>query len=297
MIHKRKKRRPAKLVLFYALIFLCTAFTVAAQRATHNLRVKAYVLSSSGQTVRSPDFKARNTLGQPTPIGTSFSPGFRVTAGLQPITMQRGAVLTAETGDINGDGSIDVLDIVVVVNHILGTQTLTGEALDRANCNGDDVIDILDALSIVNVILGYIPGCPGADFKPVVTQEVREFFKSLQYYLTRDEYAKFTTLFREHVEIPTEYSLGQNYPNPFNPTTDIRYQIPDVRSPIHTTLKIYNVLGQEVRTLVDMEKEPGYYAVTWNGRDNEGRQAASGVYFYRLTAGDYTATRRMVLMK
>lgn len=96
---------------------------------------------------------------------------------------------------------------------------------------------------------------------------------------------------------PNSFTLSQNYPNPFNPKTDIRYQIPDYKSSLHTVLKIYNILGQEVRTLIDEEKEPGYYTVTWNGRDSNGTQVPCGVYFYRLTAGDFTATRRMVLIK
>ena len=99
------------------------------------------------------------------------------------------------------------------------------------------------------------------------------------------------------VPVPVEYALAQNYPNPFNPMTDIRYQIADNRSPVHTTLKIYNILGQKVRTLVEETKEPGYYTTTWNGKDASGNAVASGVYLYRLTAGDFTATKRMVLMK
>lgn len=97
--------------------------------------------------------------------------------------------------------------------------------------------------------------------------------------------------------IHSEGVLGQNYPNPFNPTTDISYQIPDGRSPNHSTLKIYNILGQEVRTLVDEFQEPGNYTVTWDGKDENGVDVASGFYFYRILVGDFTATKSMVLMK
>jgi len=92
--------------------------------------------------------------------------------------------------------------------------------------------------------------------------------------------------------VPTEYALEQNYPNPFNPNTAVNYQIPMTKSQVHTTLKIYNILGQEVATLVDEVKEPGYYTVTWDAPE-----MASGVYFYCLTAGEFTTTRNMVLMK
>ena len=99
------------------------------------------------------------------------------------------------------------------------------------------------------------------------------------------------------LNIPSTFRLSQNYPNPFNPSTDIRYQIADNGYPIHTTLKIYNILGQEMRTLVDVPQEVGYYTVTWDGVDNIGREVGSGIYLYRLEAGDFTATKRMVLIK
>ncbi len=100
----------------------------------------------------------------------------------------------------------------------------------------------------------------------------------------------------EFSSIPAEFSLSQNYPNPFNPTTAISYQLSGV-SPHPTTLKIYNILGQEVRTLVDREQAPGYYSVRWDGRDGLGKEVSSGVYFYRLKAGNYTQIKRMILLK
>ena len=99
------------------------------------------------------------------------------------------------------------------------------------------------------------------------------------------------------VPLPTEFALGQNYPNPFNPVTSIQYSVVSEQSPPFVTLKIFNILGQKVTTLVNEFEETGYYTVTWDGKDSFGKDAASGIYFYRLTAGDYTATKRMVLMK
>jgi hypothetical protein len=103
--------------------------------------------------------------------------------------------------------------------------------------------------------------------------------------------------------LPQSYTLSQNYPNPFNPVTNIRYSLPvgdrrpETGDRIHTTLKIYNILGQEVQTLVDKEKEPGHYTVTWDGRDDYGEEVSSGVYFYTLKAGEFTDTKRMLLLK
>jgi hypothetical protein len=94
--------------------------------------------------------------------------------------------------------------------------------------------------------------------------------------------------------IPTAYVLYQAHPNPFNPKTTIRYQLPhtsDIR------LIVYNELGQKVSTLVNSRIEAGYHKVIWHGRNDLGLQMPSGVYFYRLEAGNYVETRKMVLMR
>ena len=98
-----------------------------------------------------------------------------------------------------------------------------------------------------------------------------------------------------------DFSLKQNYPNPSNPSTDIRYTVRGsqsvVRSPLHTTLKIYNILGEKVRTLVDEPKSAGSYEVVWDGKDDKGKEVASGIYFYQLKTGDFTETKKMLLLK
>jgi len=88
---------------------------------------------------------------------------------------------------------------------------------------------------------------------------------------------------------PTEYALSQNYPNPFNPSTTIKYSVPELS---FVTIKFYDVLGSEVATLVNEEKPVGTYEVNWNATN-----LPSGVYFYRLQAGDFVQTRKMILLK
>jgi len=85
-----------------------------------------------------------------------------------------------------------------------------------------------------------------------------------------------------------------NYPNPFNPYTTIRYTIGNVENVV---INVYNVRGQRVRTLLNEQREPGHHSVIWNGTDDSGRALSSGIYFYRIVAGENTATRRMLLMK
>jgi len=89
--------------------------------------------------------------------------------------------------------------------------------------------------------------------------------------------------------IPDKYSLEQNYPNPFNPSTKIRYQLPKETK---VTIKIYDILGAEVISLVDENKEPGYYEVEFNGID-----LSSGIYIYRMIAGDFVAVKKMILLR
>jgi hypothetical protein len=96
-------------------------------------------------------------------------------------------------------------------------------------------------------------------------------------------------------EIPTKFALGQNYPNPFNPTTSIRFALPEGTS---VRLEIYNMLGQRITTLIDGNFiNAGVYEAIWNARDDAGRDVSSGIYIYRITAGDYIDMKRMILMK
>ncbi len=95
-------------------------------------------------------------------------------------------------------------------------------------------------------------------------------------------------------EVPTSFFLQQNFPNPFNPTTVIRYKIAKVSD---VELTIYNQLGQEVRTLVKERRPAGAYQIEWNGRDNKSKHVVSGVYLYRLRAGSFIQTRKMVLLR
>ncbi len=94
---------------------------------------------------------------------------------------------------------------------------------------------------------------------------------------------------------PKEFVLNQNYPNPFNPTTTIKYSIPEIATLNATTvvsLKIYDILGQEVATLVNKNQKAGNYEVVFNASN-----LTSGTYFYRITAGDFSKTMKLILLK
>lgn len=93
---------------------------------------------------------------------------------------------------------------------------------------------------------------------------------------------------------PDIYKLHQNYPNPFNPATNIQYDIPEAS---FVSLKIYNMLGQEVRTLVNNFSDAGFKTAIWDGRDNAGKYVSSGIYIYSLKASDFTQSIKMLLLR
>ena len=147
--------------------------------------------------------------------------------------------------------------------------------------------------------------------------EIYYFFSSSSHVDTGEDYKVF------------HFNLFQNYPNPFNSVTSIQYTVAGsqtktadsrqptadgspihtthgkavdgsqfiVHSPIHTTLKIYNILGKEVRELVNTTQSTGRYTITWDGRNNEGKEVASGIYFYVLRAGESKEVKKMLLIK
>ena len=98
----------------------------------------------------------------------------------------------------------------------------------------------------------------------------------------------------EDKDIPVTFHLFQNYPNPFNPVTKIKFQIPSVgtQRAVSVQMKVYDILGKEVATLVNEEKPPGSYEVEFDGSN-----LASGIYIYRLTAGKFTESKKFILLK
>lgn len=98
--------------------------------------------------------------------------------------------------------------------------------------------------------------------------------------------------------IPRDWVLYQNYPNPFNPTTTIEFDVPEIAGKLpRAAVQIFNILGQHVRTIERGIHDAGRYSVTWDGMNEYGTRVASGVYFYRLLAGEYASTKKMVMMK
>lgn len=103
-----------------------------------------------------------------------------------------------------------------------------------------------------------------------------------------------TAVNEEHTLIPSDYVLEQNYPNPFNPETNIRFFIPNSQ---HVAITIYNPLGQAIRRLVSQQFAAGAHFIKWDGQNDVDSNVASGVYLYKIQAGEFVATRKMMLIR
>ena len=198
--------------------------------------------------------------------------------------------------DVNEDGAVNIQDLVLVASRF----GETGE--NAADVNGDGVVNIQD-LVLVAGAFGDAAAAPAAHNLSILTPE------TVQQWLAEAEQLQFTDAIShrgiavlEHLLaalIPKETALLANYPNPFNPETWIPYQL---SKPAEVTLTIYDIHGRVVRTLALGHQPAGIYqtrsrAAYWDGRNALGEPVASGVYFYTLTAGDFTTTRKMLIQK
>ena len=201
------------------------------------------------------------------------------------------------TGDVNRDGVISILDLILVAQQ-LGKRVPAGSPVD---INGDGVVSILDLIRVAQGIAGS-PAAPAVGAKSVDAAMIEAWIAQAR--LEDDG----SIAFKQGIEnlqkllatlIPEETALLRNYPNPFNPETWIPYQLAESAE---VTLTIYDMNGQLVRRLAVGHQAAGMYqsrsrAVYWDGRNQLGESVASGLYFYTLTAGEFSATRKMLILK
>ncbi len=201
-------------------------------------------------------------------------------------------------GDINGDGTVNIADLVLVASN-LGE---TGQ--NAADVNGDGQVNIAD-LVLVAGALGNSAAAPSLNpqaVKMLTATEVKQWLSAAQRLNLTDTTSQRGILFLQQLLtalIPKKTALLPNYPNPFNPETWIPYHL---AKDADVTLHIYAMNGTLVRTLVLGYQPAGLYqsrsrAAHWDGKNAFSDKVASGVYFYSLTAGAFTATRRMIILK
>jgi len=250
-----------------------------------------------------------------------------------------GGCSTAGTGDVNLDGSTNVLDIVAIVNVILGTSELDDCGLETADLNGDGAANVLDIVSIVNLILGgrvvdatsvelnkdsnsltmrangYIGGIQmtlshGSDFVlditddamvadylttgntttlVIVKPESNELFTANSDFVIKDMIVANSQGAMNVAYAPQSISLDRAYPNPFNPSTTINMNL---HQDGFVSVKIYNLMGQEIATLSEGNMIANTYSLTWDAKD-----VPTGVYMVRAESAGHVETQKLMLLK
>ena len=203
------------------------------------------------------------------------------------------------TGDVNRDGRVSVLDLILIAQQ-LGQRVAAGSPVDL---NGDGVVSVLDLILTARSLGSTTaPAAPGTETEGVDPAMIEGWIAQAR--LEDDG----SLAFKEGIQnlerllaslIPEETALLNNYPNPFNPETWIPYQLAESAE---VTLTIYDMNGQLVRRLTLGHQGAGIYrsrsrAVYWDGRNQLGEPVASGLYFYTLRANNFTATRKMMILK
>ena len=261
--------------------------------------LKAALLSDSGVSGSGPllqvRFKAKSEGETAVALGNfqlgSFT-GENIPAGPHEITFIVEERLT--TGDVNRDGVVSILDLILVARQ-LGRSVPANLSVD---VNGDGAVNIFDLTLVAQGIGGTAaPPAHGLESKTIETWIAQARLADDGSIAFRQAIANLEVLLA--LMIPSETAPLPNYPNPFNPETWIPYQL---AAPAEITLTIYDIGGQLVRRLDVGHQAAGMYqslgrATYWDGRNGRGESIASGLYFYTLRAGEFAATRKMLIRK
>ena len=212
-------------------------------------------------------------------------------------------------GDVSGNDEITAYDASLVLQHVIGLIELSPDEQDIADVTGDDTVSALDAALILQYTVGLITRFPvdsplvapalNSKTETKLLTEAIELFDTT--HLTKEQKQVLEQLKNLVFSqlIPKHTALLQNFPNPFNPETWIPFEL---ANEAEVVIRIYNLKGQLIRTLQLGSQPAGSYltkdrAAHWNGRNNIGQKVSSGLYFYAIHAGNFTATKRMILLK
>ena len=267
--------------------------TLASGSSDNTIRLWAVITGVHIRTLHSYEGAVNNV---------SFSPDGRTLASSSGkgtiLLWDMPPFLSSPTSDVSGDGVVNVIDLALVALQFGRTGQID------ADVNGDGVVDIDDLIEVASVI-GNITQAPQAQpfvLTTIMPVDIQSWIAQAEALNRTDAMTQRGIRFLEQLLsalTPKTTILLANYPNPFNPETWIPYHL---ASDTDVTLTIYDVKGAVVRQLDLGHQVAGYYTVRskaayWDGRNALGEQVASGVYFYHLSAGTYSATRRMVILK
>ncbi|RKU22597.1 hypothetical protein C6500_03595 [Candidatus Poribacteria bacterium] len=225
------------------------------------------------------------------------------------LTVER-SPLSKKNADVNRDGTVNIADLVLVASNF--GKTIKSTVRRNPDVNRDGIVNVIDLLLVVSLLpdASAAPALYTQEIPSLTTTDLQQWISQAKNYdLHVDSSYPDAEVLKRGVAvleqllatltIPTETRLLANYPNPFNPETWIPYQLSE---PAGVTLHIYSVGGALVRTLALGHQSAGMYhnrsrAAYWDGRNEQGERVASGVYFYTLSAADFTATRKMLIKK
>ncbi len=212
--------------------------------------------------------------------------------------------------DLSGDGRLNVLDALSLLLRM--RRSPQDLSLDW---NGDSRLNLADVLGLLRDILR--GACPAPGPAAALAADRRQPSLGLEPTVAELDYlermagqlalpAEQRELLARALEelrgglpsgLPQSFALAQNHPNPFNPSTTIEFLVPESAAGVGVLLQVHDLRGRVVRTLVAGSRGPGRHAVAWDGRDDRREELPSGVYFYRLNAGGFTATRKLLLLR
>ncbi|MBC8229448.1 T9SS type A sorting domain-containing protein [bacterium] len=306
-----------KNLLMTIILFLLVAFPVfldfrlahtetADVQASSNFKIPWDVFDAAGSSASSNSFKLQASVGQSLAIGKLESDSYRIYAGFQVPSVP---TPPPKPGDVSDNGKVTAYDASMVLQHVVGLITLSPKQQQAADVTGDKTVSALDAALILQYTVGLIIEFPVQSelAAPALNPELEtklltEAIKQLDTtHLTKEQKEVLEQLKRliSQELPPTHTMLFQNFPNPFNPETWIPFQI-SADAPV--TIRIYTAKGQLVRVLNLGTRKAGTNltknrAAYWDGKNSLGQPVASGVYFYNLQAGEFRATRKMVIVK
>lgn len=150
----------------------------------------------------------------------------------------------------------------------------------------------IDTLGFLNVVVSFIPDSVGDYERELIIESNDSDEGSIS--LTLVGYSYILGVDDGNNQLPLSYALHQNYPNPFNPITTLRYDLPENSL---VNIVIYNMLGREVKTLINQTQDAGFKSIQWNATNDNGKPVSAGVYLYQIHAGDFVQTKKIVLLK
>lgn len=188
------------------------------------------------------------------------------------------------TTDDNNQSLTGEIDIQLPAQAILFYDPYTSEGVGNIQSSGTGAIAVADrGYRAVMFSFGW-EGILDDEIRQSVLIKILNWLQGIQTSIDSD---------LTQASIPSNFQLAQNYPNPFNPLTAIQFQVPKTNQ---VSIKIFNLLGKQIKTLADDQYNAGAYKVLWDSKDNNGQRVASGVYFYQMSAGNFQMTRKMILL-